>query len=294
MATDSLAGAGGLSWWLDPSQSTRIPIVDGGVVALADVNAIWWRRSGIYQLVTRDMDDAPAIDVINHDCHAALLGSLATDFRGRWISEPSATRVAENKLVQLRYAQLLGFSVPDTLVSQDPDEITAFFDKHNGNVIVKALRGTHREPLPTQRLTRDHLLSRRGLTLAPAIYQECIPGERHIRVCAFSHQIHAFELATTELDWRPASDLSASYTDLPSALISLIHKMLDSLHLRMGIFDFKIDSRSREPVWLEVNPQGQFFFLEALSGYDLRGPLCNFLVCQTREGAQDKQTERSL
>jgi predicted ATP-grasp superfamily ATP-dependent carboligase len=131
--------------------------------------------------------------------------------------------------------------------------------------------------------------SRRGLALSPAIYQEYIPGDRHVRVCAFSNDIHAYELVTPDLDWRPAS-YSVCYTELTPALTTLIRKMLYRLHLRMGIFDFKIDARSGETVWLEVNPQGQFFFLEGLTGSDLRGPLCKFLVRETLESARQRQT----
>jgi hypothetical protein len=79
---------------------------------------------------------------------------------------------------------------------KDPDEIIAFFNQHHEDVVVKALRGTHRVPLLTQRLTKDHLVHRRGLALSPAIYQEYIPGDRHVRVCAFSNDIHAYELVS--------------------------------------------------------------------------------------------------
>ena len=289
IATDSIGGCGGFSWRLDPARPTGIPLVDGEVISLSDVDAIWWRRSGSQQRITRDMNDPATVDVIDQDCQAAFLGSLIADFHGRWISEPTATRIAENKLVQLRHARSLGFSVPDTLVSQDPDEIIAFFNQHHEDVVVKAVRGTHRVPLLTQRLTKDHLVRRRGLALSPAIYQEHIPGDRHVRVCAFSNDIHAYELVTTELDWRPAS-YSVCYTELPPELTTLIREMLYRLHLRMGIFDFKIDARSGEIVWLEVNPQGQFFFLEGLSGSDLRAPLCKFLVSETLAGARQRHT----
>jgi hypothetical protein len=58
-ATDSIGGCGGFSWWLDPARSTGVPLADGGVVSLADVDAIWWRRSGTQQLITRDLNDPP-------------------------------------------------------------------------------------------------------------------------------------------------------------------------------------------------------------------------------------------
>ena len=52
-----------------------------------------------------------------------MLGTLRTAFRGRWVSDPEATRRAENKLVQLVAAKAAGFRVPRTLVSNDPAEM---------------------------------------------------------------------------------------------------------------------------------------------------------------------------
>jgi hypothetical protein len=45
----------------------------------------------------------------------------------------------------------------------------------------------------------------------------------------------------------------------------------------MGIFDLKLDADGL-PTWLEVNPQGQFLFLEALCDLPLSAAMARFLV----------------
>ena len=44
----------------------------------------------------------------------------------------------------------------------------------------------------------------------------------------------------------------------------------------MGAIDMIFDADDL-PVWLELNTQGQFLFVEALSGYDLTGRFADFL-----------------
>jgi hypothetical protein len=51
---------------------------------------------------------------------------------------------------------------------------------------------------------------------------------------------------------------------VPDALQCAVRKVLDVLGLDMGIIDLK-ETPDGEFVWLEVNPQGQFLFLEALT-----------------------------
>lgn len=44
----------------------------------------------------------------------------------------------------------------------------------------------------------------------------------------------------------------------------------------MGVFDLKMDP-SGVPVFLELNPHGQFLFVEGLTGMDLIGAFSGFL-----------------
>jgi hypothetical protein len=54
------------------------------------------------------------------------------------------------------------------------------------------------------------------------------------------------------------------------------------LNLRMGIFDLKVSDDG--PVWLEVNPQGQFLFLEGITGVDLTTLFAKFLAESAAKG----------
>ena len=67
-------------------------------------------------------------------------------------------------------------------------------------------------------------------------------------------------------------------------LCSLCTAFLELLDLRMGVVDLKLDPDGR-PVWLELNPQGQFLFVQGLTGLDLTAGFADFLCEEALSGA---------
>lgn len=250
-----------------------MPVFGGGHVNVDDVNVIWWRR--ISRSQSQLTDDPAHQDVIGNDSEAAVRGILVSSFSGRWIDPPHLVTKAENKLEQLRIAHQCGLRLPPTLVSQDPLAVRAFADKHNGDVIAKVLRGTSRRPLVTVSVDAD-ALDDDSIRCCPTIYQARIPGDRHLRVNVFGSEIHAVEITSEHLDWRPYPDHPVHPVSLGSELAARLLRVLGLLGLHMGVFDLKIDADG-VPVWLELNPQGQFLFLQAVCNVDLLGACSRFL-----------------
>jgi glutathione synthase/RimK-type ligase-like ATP-grasp enzyme len=253
-----------------------LPTRGGEPIGAGDLDAIWWRRVGASQPLPEHLADEGQIDLINNDCRAALLGVLLAEFGGAWISDPMATTRAENKLLQLQTAALVGLSVPPTLVSQNPEEIRCFCAARDNRVIVKPVLGTGKVPIITTELRQEHLLSDQSMSLCPAIYQERVDGEAHLRVCCFGNAVYALVLHSQELDWRPNLDIPVERFNMPGDLTEKLQEVLRLLGLKMGIFDLKL-SPDGEPWWLEVNPQGQFLFLEGLSGVELTSAFADYL-----------------
>lgn len=56
------------------------------------------------------------------------------------------------------------------------------------------------------------------------------------------------------------------------------------LGLKMGVYDFKIDDRG-ELFWLEINPQGQFLFLEGKGCFPLAEYFTDFLISEVGNSA---------
>ncbi len=274
----------GLSWSLEERAGAQLPIRGGGTIAVSDIDVIWYRRIHLPQRTIANGTDPAYADVINFSCTATLMGILANQFRGRWISDPDATRAAENKLVQLSAARAAGLRIPRTLVSQDPETIRSFCDSIAGRVIMKPLRAARDRNLLTVEVSPEVHLSPGSLRQCPTIFQEYVPGTRHLRVLRCGTLTLAFAIDSADLDWRPNLDVPISQVDLDTGTLDGLERVMAVLNLRMGVFDLKVDDEG--PVWLEVNPQGQFLFLEGATGVDVTGPFSSFLMEEARAGVQ--------
>lgn len=286
LESDELARSGALNWSPHEDCAPTLPVEGGDRVDVRQLDAIWWRRPsgrpwdpsrpGLEEFV-----DPQALAVVRNDCLAGFQGVLLGEFRGVWLSHPEATRRAENKLLQLRAAARVGLRVPRTLVSQDPAAIRAFCARQP--TVVKTLAGAVGVALLAHEVRAEILANDDALRLSPAIYQERIEGREHLRVHVFGSQVVTAQLRCEELDWRIHLDRTdIEPYELPADIERRLRRFMQALDLRMGVFDLKIDAQG-EIVWLEVNPQGQFLFIEGMSELKLASACADFLVRSARE-----------
>jgi glutathione synthase/RimK-type ligase-like ATP-grasp enzyme len=194
-----------------------------------------------------------------------------------WIN-PIATRAwANSKPYQLRTAREVGFVIPTTLFSNDPDEIRAFYREHKGNIIYKpfapafwadrtvgGLRGVF-----TSRLNEDLLAGDdASFTSCPGIYQEYIDKKTELRVTFFGNayqaaRIYSQQVDSGSLDYR--SDLKGQArmeaAALDESLLEKCRAFAAKLGLLHGSFDL-IERPDGSIVFLEINEMGQFLWLE--------------------------------
>lgn len=269
--TEELSLAGDFSWacegaWLLDSEGERVDP--------ADLDLVWWRRCNRQRGYRGDdVQDR----VVSRSSADALHGLVWTSFCGILLDDPLVIYRAENKLVQLAAARKAGLSVPATLVSKNPEDILSFARAAGGSLVLKAVRGTHRAVLETVAVTPGALEESGALDVCPSIYQELVPGTEHLRVLALEGgRSVAVRIRSEQLDWRADAQVEASPYQLDAGTGEGIRRLLALLNLRMGVLDMKLTPAG--PVFLEVNPQGQFLFAEGLSGADLIGPFARFVA----------------
>ncbi len=279
--TDSVTGNANITW--SPGGVCQLLDHQGQRIELSELDLLWWRRSGKVQKIPEATIDDSQLDLINNDCAASILGSVLTQFTGHWVSDPFATTQAENKLYQLAIAQRVGFTIPRTLVSQSPDAIRQFCDELDHEVIVKPVRGTGKQPLFTRKIQTEHLEQAYGMQISPATYQEAIDGFEHLRINCFGSTIKSVLIEADRLDWRENLDVPIYEYQLSQQDQDKVHDLLSALNLRMGIIDCKINSQG-ELVWLEINPQGQFLFLEGITEMPMTDYFIDFLKEELSHG----------
>jgi hypothetical protein len=286
--SDELALRGGLTWSSQIEVPALLPTIDGQTVDVRTLNAQWYRRTSVKQTLPDGADAAYELHIYR-SIERVLEGILLNEFQGRWVSHPVATRLAENKLVQLRAAARAGLRTPATLVSQDPALIRSFCSAHPGAIIKPVATPRGIELVTTAVVSQELLDSDHVLSLAPSIYQECVPGKRHLRISVVGERCDGALIESNTLDWRIDLNVPFSPYPLDSDLEQRLRATLRQLGLVMGIFDVKLTDND-EPVFLEVNSQGQFLFVEALCDIPLADHFAAFLVDQAMQDLRSRQS----
>lgn len=283
---DRLSTLHHLDWRFDTTSPSFRVRCDNTWLSINELQVLWWRRSRAQQIFDGVEYPPDQEDIINNDCRSTLTGGVSTCFQGFWLSHPQATERAGNKLFQLAIAKKHGFRVPRTLISQDPASVMQFVASlPNQRAIVKTVAGGGKGLfLFTQFVAEVDLKKTDSIKVCPAIYQEFIEGNTHIRLNCFGDRSYAGRIVSDELDWRPNLSVPVSAWPVPEELHKLIRSVLDEMGLEMGVIDLKITPQG-EWVWLEVNPQGQFLFLEPLTGIPYTKLFSEYLVscCEEKQ-----------
>jgi glutathione synthase/RimK-type ligase-like ATP-grasp enzyme len=201
----------------------------------------------------------------------------------RVVNDPAASvRVDNNKPLQLRVARSVGLAVPDTLVTNDPGAVRAFHARHGGAVVVKLLSGFDwsldaSTALPTRLLTAEDLDHLDGLRAGPMCFQERIRAPVELRVTWVAGRAFcgAQRMGDT-VDWR-ATGSGWIHGALPEGTLRQVGALMDRLGLVMGSLDLMLPEHG-PPVFLEVNPAGEWGMLQGELGHDISGAIADALL----------------
>lgn len=275
---DRIAQRDALSFGIGHEVPDRVVDADGEPISVGAADVLWLRRVPSAQQLTDELGDDYARELTANECRGAALGLMRTHFRGTWVSSFEATQRASDKILQLQVARDAGFRIPRTLVTQSV-EAARMFRADVGPLVVKTVVGVAGPMLQTVRIDDPEDFSSDAYMSAPSMFQEFVSGQQHLRLMAFGDQVHGGLITTSDTDWRGNLHVPIDQVDVPGDLARRIHRVLDALQLRMGIIDIKLDDLG-EPVWLEVNPQGQFAFLDGLVGTSILEAFSAFLTCE--------------
>lgn len=268
---------------------------NGRRIDLAGVRAVWYRRPGLPQPLSPVRDPELrrwAADALSHTLHGMLETLDCVWVPGR----PSQVEVAGLKVSQLAVAARLGFPIPRTLVTSRPEDFVAFYARHAGRLVSKAPWRSRTSPA-----TFTHAVRRRDARLshairhAPVIFQEYVPKRLEVRVTvigpqAFAAEIHSQELPSTLHDSRRWDDRRPRHAphELPSSVERLCVRLVRALGLRFGAIDLILTPAGKY-VFLEMNPNGQWAWIESLTGQPIAAAIADLLVrgrARPREGAR--------
>jgi len=96
--------------------------------------------------------------------------------------------------------------VPKTLISQSRRDVLDFFESCSGQMIVKTVVGAPGPFLQTVRVKDPSRLGDASFAAAPSIFQEYVPGDKHLRLNCFGAESYAALIHSDDIDWRPNLD----------------------------------------------------------------------------------------
>ena len=129
------------------------------------------------------------------------------------VNRPHSMRSNSSKPFQSQLIADAGFAVPDTLVSNDPDEVRAFAALH-GRVIFKSTSGIRSI---VRELDAEHLARLEGVRALPTQFQAYIEGVDR-RVHVVGEEVFATKMDTDAIDYRYASRDAAEVSHEPVEL----------------------------------------------------------------------------
>jgi glutathione synthase/RimK-type ligase-like ATP-grasp enzyme len=273
-----------LTFWPDHGLSSNNLQVSGQ--DLSSFKRVWYRRLRAPSR-PENMDEGIYTFCLQ-ETRATLLGSIM-GLHAKWMSFPVAVWKSEFKPYQLQLASELGLPIPPTVITNDPHRIRDAYDAF-GQMIVKPVRTGYvvhdRQELAvyTSQVLPEHLEHLESARLSPSIYQKLIPKKFDIRVTIVGDRVFAAAIdsqsdAAASIDWRMTENPQLPHLriELPNPLISILLRLMKALDLSFGAIDL-IQTTDDEYFFLEINPNGQWLWLDDMLDLGISNAVTDWLV----------------
>lgn len=257
-----------------------------------DYDVVWWRRVRKPFLMKDSIHPKDYKFVVRENTlfHESLTYNMSPN--AWWINKKEAATRANSKLYQLKVANACGLQIPTTLVSNDPKDIRYFLLKHDDQGVIykpfnsnfwfedKAIKISY-----TSKIRFLDLPDNNALQLTPGIYQKEIKKKYELRVTYFGEYLVAAKLNSQShqdglIDWRaiPEGKMAIEPYKLPEDLEHKIRLFMHKMGLVFGSLDF-IVTMDDEYIFLEVNEQGQFLWIEDYNPqFNMLDIFINFII----------------
>ncbi len=250
---------------------------------------IWNRRVMdpiVPEGVPKDLED-----IIFTETKRTWQGLLFTH-RGKVVNRPQAEFAANNKVDQFLFAKNYGLPilVPETILTNDPSMLKFFYEQEGGKICHKLQKAAVVMRNGEHYITYNNLVRKENLQYAdlirrnPSLFQRYIEKDYELRITALEEKvvavaIHSQDSEQSKIDFRRYDFENVKYerVDLPETITDFCEDLLKHYNLSFGEIDMVVTPK-QEYVFLELNPNGQWLWLELKSGYDLTSDVVENLL----------------
>ncbi|AVL75977.1 MULTISPECIES: MvdC/MvdD family ATP grasp protein [Providencia] len=208
----------------------------------------------------------------------SLIDGIVESFSGPCLSKPSIMRRADNKILQIKIAQQVGFLIPKLTITNNKSEINKL---EKNNTIVKPisigsiLNNNKKEYVQTNKYNPN--INDDGLKYSPAYFQEYIKKDYEVRATFISKQDFTVKIISkNQVDWRKINnELKYELINIPKDIHKKCLAFMSQNSIYFGCFDFIVSDG--DWYFLEMNANGQWAWLEFEVGCDISKAIVEYL-----------------
>jgi len=313
LVTKGLSSAGAPYFWFDPAdfpskaevtlQYDRSGPIQrtlrwrGRDVELSSIRVIWDRQPA-EPLPSSEVTDPSLQAWVKHESRVFLAG-LWDSLDCWWVpGKPGDVRSAYEKMYQLTVASQIGFRIPRTRIGNRPQDLTETYAEYDGHLVSKSIaqhlvkRNGENFLAFTHVIRRRDAVNYRSIRYAPLILQEYVPKELELRITVvgsrvFAAEIHSQATRSTRDDWRHYDLNRTPYLPhrLPARVEGLCTEFVRALGLCFGAIDMILTPEG-EYVFLEINPNGQWGWIQSLTGLPIGQAIAELLASRASAAAR--------
>lgn len=255
------------------------------IIKLSDIKSVWYRRP---REIEPQVNDPRQYSFAQKELTELLENLYLSIPQAFWVNNSVSLDTAKKKFPQLQLAKKVGLKIPRTSITNSPKEAREFIKSCSNKVIYKTIHAprmaidrndTKQLGLATSIITKESMKQLDLLAKTGGIFQEYTEKEYEIRVSIFGEELFAARINSqkttiekAKVDWRMGvgfdKDLIVESYDLPDDISKKCLQICRELNLEFSAIDL-IKTPDGEYVFLEINPNGQWYWVERMTGQPL-------------------------
>lgn len=285
-------------------------------IACQDVSAFWYWRPATTQ--ANEEFDPEIRHYIERESKIFISNLWLMTDHALWFPNPESNRIANNKPYQLMLAQKIGFTIPETVAGNNADDARRLLGRHKKIAIKSLFVGYVTKPLTapqqvlfqlskwfapaqshekvpeqlenavvvyTKQWASEELLAELDrFNCCPVILQEYIPKKVELRITIVGEKVFTCSIDSqsgdrrTREDWRTSdTPLTHEVYRLPTDIEQKCLQLCKKLGLNYGCIDMIVTPED-EYVFLEINPLGQWLWVELETGLPISEAIADLLI----------------
>jgi glutathione synthase/RimK-type ligase-like ATP-grasp enzyme len=231
---------------------------------LADISAVYARYLGREGRIEPGDMTGEEVEAVHAETDAGLI-ALVDSLPCLVVNRLDGGMTNHSKPLQALLIRESGLKIAPTLVTTDPDEARAFYERLGGAVIYKSLSGARSivRQMTTTQLERLPLL-RNG----PGQFQALIKGD-DVRVHVVGDEVIATRIRSVAVDYRygrrDGHEVELEPTIVPAEIEAGCLRLAASLGLHLAGIDLK-ETPDGDFYCFEINPSPGFIYYEQQTG----------------------------